>query len=196
MFMKTVPKRGVPSSDTRDLLSALTEVSRSAQSAALCAVCLCCDSVVMSIRRIMHWARRIEQEIDRVFQHITGAQQLKGVSVCLSFYSTRVLLTIVCCVNSMSSASVAVCTMQNESSAPSECSHVAANNYSTFLLFSHRSRAKNKEHNVSLVSSSGRHKTRIAFLRLSPARFCFFDPSLLFVEPFVLFAMIITYTHC
>ncbi|KAF6730897.1 Voltage-dependent calcium channel subunit alpha-2/delta-2 [Oryzias melastigma] len=27
---------------------------------------------------IMHWARRIEQEIDRVFQHITGAQQLKG----------------------------------------------------------------------------------------------------------------------
>uniref|UniRef100_A0AAQ4QBD4 VWFA domain-containing protein n=1 Tax=Gasterosteus aculeatus aculeatus TaxID=481459 RepID=A0AAQ4QBD4_GASAC len=28
---------------------------------------------------IMHWARRIEQEIDRVFQHITGAQQLKGL---------------------------------------------------------------------------------------------------------------------
>ncbi|KAM8868336.1 voltage-dependent calcium channel subunit alpha-2/delta-2b [Synchiropus picturatus] len=28
---------------------------------------------------IMHWARRIEQEIDRVFQHITGAQQLKGI---------------------------------------------------------------------------------------------------------------------
>ena len=27
----------------------------------------------------MHWGRRIEQEIDRVFQHITGAQQLKGV---------------------------------------------------------------------------------------------------------------------
>ncbi|CAB1354154.1 unnamed protein product, partial [Coregonus sp. 'balchen'] len=27
---------------------------------------------------IMHWARRIEQEIDRVFQHISGAQQLKG----------------------------------------------------------------------------------------------------------------------
>ncbi|XP_078104735.1 voltage-dependent calcium channel subunit alpha-2/delta-2-like [Sander vitreus] len=27
----------------------------------------------------MHWARRIEQEIDRVFQHITGAQQLKGI---------------------------------------------------------------------------------------------------------------------
>lgn len=131
--MKTVPKRGVPSSDTRDLL---TEVSRSAQSAALCAVCLCCDSVVMSIRRIMHWARRIEQEIDRVFQHITGAQQLKGVSVRLSFYSTRVLLTTVCCVNSMSSASVAVCTMQNKSSAPSECSHVAANNYSHFY-FSH-----------------------------------------------------------
>uniref|UniRef100_A0A3P9IKJ1 Calcium channel, voltage-dependent, alpha 2/delta subunit 2b n=1 Tax=Oryzias latipes TaxID=8090 RepID=A0A3P9IKJ1_ORYLA len=29
--------------------------------------------------RIMHWARRIEQEIDRVFQHITGVQQLKGI---------------------------------------------------------------------------------------------------------------------
>ncbi|CAG06904.1 unnamed protein product, partial [Tetraodon nigroviridis] len=29
--------------------------------------------------RIMHWARRIGQEIDRVFQHITGAQQLKGI---------------------------------------------------------------------------------------------------------------------
>uniref|UniRef100_A0A3P9JT12 Calcium channel, voltage-dependent, alpha 2/delta subunit 2b n=1 Tax=Oryzias latipes TaxID=8090 RepID=A0A3P9JT12_ORYLA len=28
---------------------------------------------------IMHWARRIEQEIDRVFQHITGVQQLKGI---------------------------------------------------------------------------------------------------------------------
>ncbi|KAM4587391.1 voltage-dependent calcium channel subunit alpha-2/delta-2-like isoform 1-T1 [Odontesthes bonariensis] len=28
---------------------------------------------------IMHWARRIEQEIDRVFQHISGAQQLKGI---------------------------------------------------------------------------------------------------------------------
>uniref|UniRef100_A0A8C7PZA5 VWFA domain-containing protein n=1 Tax=Oncorhynchus mykiss TaxID=8022 RepID=A0A8C7PZA5_ONCMY len=27
----------------------------------------------------MHWARRIEQEIDRVFQHISGAQQLKGI---------------------------------------------------------------------------------------------------------------------
>uniref|UniRef100_A0A3P9IKW8 Calcium channel, voltage-dependent, alpha 2/delta subunit 2b n=1 Tax=Oryzias latipes TaxID=8090 RepID=A0A3P9IKW8_ORYLA len=26
-----------------------------------------------------HWARRIEQEIDRVFQHITGVQQLKGI---------------------------------------------------------------------------------------------------------------------
>ncbi|XP_062419912.1 voltage-dependent calcium channel subunit alpha-2/delta-2-like [Pungitius pungitius] len=26
-----------------------------------------------------HWARRIEQEIDRVFQQITGAQQLKGL---------------------------------------------------------------------------------------------------------------------
>uniref|UniRef100_A0A3Q3G0W8 Calcium channel, voltage-dependent, alpha 2/delta subunit 2b n=1 Tax=Labrus bergylta TaxID=56723 RepID=A0A3Q3G0W8_9LABR len=33
----------------------------------------------MSLHRIMHWARRIEQEIDRVFQHITGAQQLKGI---------------------------------------------------------------------------------------------------------------------
>lgn len=33
----------------------------------------------------MHWARRIEQEIDRVFQHITGAQQLKGVSASLCF---------------------------------------------------------------------------------------------------------------
>uniref|UniRef100_A0A3P8QFU0 VWFA domain-containing protein n=1 Tax=Astatotilapia calliptera TaxID=8154 RepID=A0A3P8QFU0_ASTCA len=31
------------------------------------------------IHRMMHWARRIEQEIDRVFQHITGAQQLKGI---------------------------------------------------------------------------------------------------------------------
>lgn len=30
--------------------------------------------------RIKHWATRIEQEIDRVFQQITGAQQLKGVS--------------------------------------------------------------------------------------------------------------------
>ncbi|CAL8257117.1 unnamed protein product [Arctogadus glacialis] len=30
------------------------------------------------MHRIMHWGRRIEQEIDRVFQHITGAQQLKG----------------------------------------------------------------------------------------------------------------------
>ncbi|KAK1800051.1 hypothetical protein P4O66_006559, partial [Electrophorus voltai] len=29
--------------------------------------------------RIMHWARRIEQEIDRVLQHISGAQQLKGI---------------------------------------------------------------------------------------------------------------------
>lgn len=37
------------------------------------------------LRRIMHWARRIEQEIDRVFQHITGAQQLKGVSASLCF---------------------------------------------------------------------------------------------------------------
>ncbi|RXN32930.1 voltage-dependent calcium channel subunit alpha-2 delta-2-like protein [Labeo rohita] len=32
---------------------------------------------------IMHWARRIEQEIDRVLQHISGAQQLKG------FYSEK-----------------------------------------------------------------------------------------------------------
>lgn len=39
----------------------------------------------LCLRRIMHWARRIEQEIDRVFQHITGAQQLKGVSVSLCF---------------------------------------------------------------------------------------------------------------
>lgn len=38
---------------------------------------------VMCLHRIMHWARRIEQEIDRVFQHITGAQQLKGVSTSL-----------------------------------------------------------------------------------------------------------------
>lgn len=37
------------------------------------------------LHRIMHWARRIEQEIDRVFQHITGAQQLKGVSTSLGF---------------------------------------------------------------------------------------------------------------
>lgn len=36
---------------------------------------------VMFLHRIMHWARRIEQEIDTVFQHITGVQQLKGVSV-------------------------------------------------------------------------------------------------------------------
>lgn len=28
---------------------------------------------------VMHWARRIEQEVERVFQHITGAQQLKGI---------------------------------------------------------------------------------------------------------------------
>ncbi|XP_007234505.3 voltage-dependent calcium channel subunit alpha-2/delta-2 isoform X1 [Astyanax mexicanus] len=28
---------------------------------------------------IMHWARRIEQEIDRVLQHISGAQQLKAI---------------------------------------------------------------------------------------------------------------------
>ncbi|XP_034022354.1 voltage-dependent calcium channel subunit alpha-2/delta-2-like isoform X3 [Thalassophryne amazonica] len=55
-------------------------------------VCLVC--VVMMLRTswpgaegltfpqqytIMHWARRIEQEIDRVFHHITGAQQLKGI---------------------------------------------------------------------------------------------------------------------
>lgn len=39
----------------------------------------------LCLRRIMHWARRIEQEIDRVFQHITGAQQLKGVSASLCF---------------------------------------------------------------------------------------------------------------
>lgn len=72
---------------------------------------LSCDSVVMSIRRIMHWARRIEQEIDRVFQHITGAQQLKGVSKCVSvcLYSTQVLLITVCCVNSICSGSVAGC---------------------------------------------------------------------------------------
>ncbi|XP_077081625.1 voltage-dependent calcium channel subunit alpha-2/delta-2b isoform X1 [Siphateles boraxobius] len=30
---------------------------------------------------IMHWARRIEQEIDRVLQHISGAQQLKGIYI-------------------------------------------------------------------------------------------------------------------
>lgn len=167
--MKTVLKRGVPSSDTRDLL---TEVSRSAQSAALCAVCLCCDSVVMSIRRIMHWARRIEQEIDRVFQHITGAQQLKGVSVRLSFYSTRVLLTTVCCVNSMSSASVAVCTMQNKSSAPSECSHVAANSYSHFC-FSHAGVEPRTRNTMFLLSPPQTDiKLPTAFLRLSPARFC------------------------
>ncbi|KAA0711757.1 Voltage-dependent calcium channel subunit alpha-2/delta-2 [Triplophysa tibetana] len=28
---------------------------------------------------MMHWARRIEQEIDRVLQHVSGAQQLKGI---------------------------------------------------------------------------------------------------------------------
>lgn len=45
---------------------------------------------VMCLHRIMHWARRIEQEIDRVFQHITGAQQLKGVST--SLCSTEISL--------------------------------------------------------------------------------------------------------
>ncbi|KAK3512203.1 hypothetical protein QTP70_000466, partial [Hemibagrus guttatus] len=28
---------------------------------------------------IMHWARQIEQEIDRVLQQISGVQQLKGI---------------------------------------------------------------------------------------------------------------------
>ncbi len=56
---------------------------------------LCDSQPVMSIHRIMHWARRIEQEIDRVFQHITGAQQLKGVSVLLSFYSIQISLMVV-----------------------------------------------------------------------------------------------------
>ncbi len=45
----------------------------------------------------MHWARRIEQEIDRVLQHISGAQQLKGVRLCVCGFSSisvkRVLIT-------------------------------------------------------------------------------------------------------
>ena len=36
-------------------------------------------TVYLFVHSIMHWGRRIEQEIDKVFQHITGAQQLKGV---------------------------------------------------------------------------------------------------------------------
>uniref|UniRef100_A0A3B4H0Z1 Voltage-dependent calcium channel subunit alpha-2/delta-2-like n=1 Tax=Pundamilia nyererei TaxID=303518 RepID=A0A3B4H0Z1_9CICH len=47
----------------------------------LCFICfaLCDSQPPVFIHRMMHWARRIEQEIDRVFQHITGAQQLKGI---------------------------------------------------------------------------------------------------------------------
>uniref|UniRef100_A0A3Q3Q496 VWFA domain-containing protein n=1 Tax=Monopterus albus TaxID=43700 RepID=A0A3Q3Q496_MONAL len=46
----------------------------------LCHLIVFCDNQpVMFTHRIMHWARRIEQEIDRVFQQITGAQQLKGI---------------------------------------------------------------------------------------------------------------------
>lgn len=45
----------------------------------------------MCLRRIMHWARRIEQEIDRVFQHISGAQQLKGVSASLCILEISVM---------------------------------------------------------------------------------------------------------
>uniref|UniRef100_A0A669E3F7 Calcium channel, voltage-dependent, alpha 2/delta subunit 2b n=1 Tax=Oreochromis niloticus TaxID=8128 RepID=A0A669E3F7_ORENI len=47
----------------------------------ICFVCfaLCDSQPPVFIHRMMHWARRIEQEIDRVFQHITGAQQLKGI---------------------------------------------------------------------------------------------------------------------
>jgi len=48
----------------------------------------------------MHWARRIEQEIDRVLQHISGAQQLKGVRMCVCVCGfsgisvKRVLITV------------------------------------------------------------------------------------------------------
>lgn len=43
-----------------------------------------CVTVLLCVLcRIMHWARRIEQEIDRVLQHISGAQQLKGVRLCV-----------------------------------------------------------------------------------------------------------------
>uniref|UniRef100_A0A3Q4GGH6 Calcium channel, voltage-dependent, alpha 2/delta subunit 2b n=1 Tax=Neolamprologus brichardi TaxID=32507 RepID=A0A3Q4GGH6_NEOBR len=47
----------------------------------ICFICfaLCDSQPPVFIHRMMHWARRIEQEIDRVFQHITGAQQLKGI---------------------------------------------------------------------------------------------------------------------
>lgn len=65
----------------------------------ICFICfaLCDSQPPVFIHRMMHWARRIEQEIDRVFQHITGAQQLKGVSVCFSHSSQ-------CWINSIRSA--------------------------------------------------------------------------------------------
>ncbi len=48
------------------------------------AVLFHCVMVLLCVLcRIMHWARRIEQEIDRVLQHISGAQQLKGVRLCV-----------------------------------------------------------------------------------------------------------------
>lgn len=174
------------SSDTRGLLSRLTEVSRRGQSAALCAVCLCCDSAVMSVRRIMHWARRIEQEIDRVFQHITGAQQLKGVSVCLSFYSARVLLTTARCVNSVSECISGG--VRDAKQVARVCSRVTAHNYSHFFFFfftllTPESSQKQGTQCFSCLSS-GRHKTGIAFLRLSPARLCFF--FFLFSHPWFL----------
>ncbi len=58
-----------------------------------------CVTVLLCVLcRIMHWARRIEQEIDRVLQHISGAQQLKGVRLCVCGFSSisvkRVLITV------------------------------------------------------------------------------------------------------
>lgn len=86
-----------------------------------------CD--VMCIHRIMHWARRIEQEIDRVFQHITGAQQLKGVSVQLSFYSIQVLLIIV--LHKLNKKCSTVCkTAVNPLSLRAKQEHETRNNYS------------------------------------------------------------------
>ncbi|KAK3536794.1 hypothetical protein QTP86_025107 [Hemibagrus guttatus] len=37
---------------------------------------------------IMHWARQIEQEIDRVLQQISGVQQLKG---CIRYQHMQVM---------------------------------------------------------------------------------------------------------
>ncbi|MFT7800893.1 voltage-dependent calcium channel subunit alpha-2/delta-2 isoform X1 [Arapaima gigas] len=30
---------------------------------------------------MMHWAGRIEKEIDKVLQHVSGVQQMRGVSI-------------------------------------------------------------------------------------------------------------------